>query len=225
MDGLPSMRANAQPWGDVWGGTTGFGSRLYLKKEQYYGKKSDSQHSGRYPPSPGGPHQVGQWCSPWWYFSFLPLQGQHLAFPTVALWVTVGLAICVVGLLAVLAYVCQKKIRQSCEEEENAGNTAATSPQRGWALQRVTEGDGWGELGQILTGMDLPWWWHLLELLGLAGTSRSVPETPCSCIAPGSYFKHTPGLPATQRVPAFHLPPLSILCVSGTHNRACVEHL
>lgn len=98
-----------------------------------------------------------------------PLQGQHLAFPAVALWVTVGLAVCVVGLLAVLAYVCQKKIRQSCEEEENAGNTAATSPQRGWGLQRVTEGDGWGELGQILTGMDLPWWWHLL---GAAGVGR-----------------------------------------------------
>ncbi|KAM6119355.1 CD276 antigen [Pterocles gutturalis] len=50
------------------------------------------------------------------------ITGQHLAFPAVALWVTVGLAICVVGLLAVLAYVCQKKIRQSCEEEEeNAG--------------------------------------------------------------------------------------------------------
>ena len=44
---------------------------------------------------------------------------------------TVGLAICVVGLLAVLAYVCQKKIRQSCEEEEeNAGNVAATPPKR-----------------------------------------------------------------------------------------------
>ncbi|XP_057277131.1 CD276 antigen [Pezoporus wallicus] len=50
------------------------------------------------------------------------ITGQHLAFPAVALWVTVGLAICVVGLLIVLAYVCQKKIRESCEEEEeNAG--------------------------------------------------------------------------------------------------------
>ncbi|XP_030354072.1 CD276 antigen isoform X2 [Strigops habroptila] len=50
------------------------------------------------------------------------ITGQHLAFPAVALWVTVGLAICVVVLLIVLAYVCQKKIRQSCEEEEeNAG--------------------------------------------------------------------------------------------------------
>ncbi|XP_069722864.1 CD276 antigen [Phaenicophaeus curvirostris] len=48
--------------------------------------------------------------------------GQHLGFPAVALWVTVGLAICIVGLLALLVYICQKKIRQSCkEEEENAG--------------------------------------------------------------------------------------------------------
>ncbi|OXB55507.1 hypothetical protein ASZ78_016478, partial [Callipepla squamata] len=49
------------------------------------------------------------------------ITGQHLAFPAAALWVTVGLAICIVVLLAVLAYICQKKIRQSCEEEENAG--------------------------------------------------------------------------------------------------------
>ncbi|XP_064933183.1 CD276 antigen isoform X3 [Columba livia] len=50
------------------------------------------------------------------------ITGQHPRFPTVALWVTVALAICVLGLLIVLAYVCQKKIRESCEEEEeNAG--------------------------------------------------------------------------------------------------------
>ncbi|XP_068814884.1 CD276 antigen isoform X3 [Struthio camelus] len=50
------------------------------------------------------------------------ITGQHLAFPAVALWVTVGLAVCVLGLLAALVYVCQKKIRQSREEEEeNAG--------------------------------------------------------------------------------------------------------
>ncbi|XP_032555708.1 CD276 antigen isoform X1 [Chiroxiphia lanceolata] len=64
---------------------------------------------------------VGQWCSPRCCVS-PPLQGQHLAFPAAALWVTVGLAICVLGLLVVLAYVCHKKIRESCEEEEeNAG--------------------------------------------------------------------------------------------------------
>ncbi|XP_043379972.1 CD276 antigen isoform X2 [Chelonia mydas] len=49
------------------------------------------------------------------------ITGQHLTFPAVALWVTVGLAICILGLLGALAYVCRKKIRQSCkEEEENA---------------------------------------------------------------------------------------------------------
>ncbi|XP_013926754.1 PREDICTED: CD276 antigen-like [Thamnophis sirtalis] len=46
------------------------------------------------------------------------LPGQHLLFPAVALWVTVGLSICLVVLLMVLAYVCQKKIRQSCKEEK-----------------------------------------------------------------------------------------------------------
>uniref|UniRef100_A0A8C6Y1F9 CD276 molecule n=1 Tax=Naja naja TaxID=35670 RepID=A0A8C6Y1F9_NAJNA len=46
------------------------------------------------------------------------ITGQHLLFPAVALWVTVGLSICLVVLLIVLAYVCQKKIRQSCKEEK-----------------------------------------------------------------------------------------------------------
>ncbi|KAK9393912.1 putative antigen [Crotalus adamanteus] len=46
------------------------------------------------------------------------ITGQHLLFPAVALWVTVGLSICLVILLIVLAYVCQKKIRQSCKEEK-----------------------------------------------------------------------------------------------------------
>ncbi|ELW62482.1 CD276 antigen [Tupaia chinensis] len=46
--------------------------------------------------------------------------GQPLAFPPEALWVTVGLSICLVVLLVALAVVCWRKIRQSCEEE-NAG--------------------------------------------------------------------------------------------------------
>uniref|UniRef100_A0A8D0BGR0 CD276 antigen n=1 Tax=Salvator merianae TaxID=96440 RepID=A0A8D0BGR0_SALMN len=46
------------------------------------------------------------------------ITGQHLLFPAVALWVTVGLAVCLVILLVALAYVCQKKIRQSCKEEK-----------------------------------------------------------------------------------------------------------
>ncbi|XP_030313093.1 CD276 antigen [Calypte anna] len=51
------------------------------------------------------------------------ITGQHLAFPAAALWVTVGLSLCVVVLLVILAYVCQKKIRQSCEEEEENTGT------------------------------------------------------------------------------------------------------
>ncbi|XP_028921767.1 CD276 antigen [Ornithorhynchus anatinus] len=45
------------------------------------------------------------------------ITGQHLTFPPEALWVTVGLSICILGLLVALAYVCRKKIKQSCEEE------------------------------------------------------------------------------------------------------------
>lgn len=93
---------------------------------------------------------VRQQCSLWWYFSLPPLQGQHLAFPAVALWLTVGLAICVVGLLAVLAYVCQKKIRQSCEEEEeNAGNVVANPLQKGWGFAGGWWVDGRGWIGGV----------------------------------------------------------------------------
>ncbi|XP_074862646.1 CD276 antigen isoform X2 [Carettochelys insculpta] len=46
------------------------------------------------------------------------ITAQHLTFPAVALWVTVALAACVLGLLGALAYVCRRKIRQSCKEEE-----------------------------------------------------------------------------------------------------------
>ncbi|KAM6058598.1 PREDICTED: CD276 antigen [Chlamydotis macqueenii] len=73
------------------------------------------------------------------------ITGQHLAFPAVALWLTVGLAICVVVLLIVLVYVCQKKIRQSCEEEEeNAGteeqDMEGEEPRT--ALQPLTSAEG-----------------------------------------------------------------------------------
>lgn len=44
------------------------------------------------------------------------ITGQHLVFPPVALWVTVGLAICLLGLLIALAAVCRRKIKESCEE-------------------------------------------------------------------------------------------------------------
>lgn len=43
-----------------------------------------------------------------------------MTFPPEALWVTVGLSICLVILLVALAFVCWRKIKQSCEEE-NAG--------------------------------------------------------------------------------------------------------
>lgn len=43
-----------------------------------------------------------------------------MTFPAEALWVTVGLSVCLVALLVALAYVCWRKIKQSCEEE-NAG--------------------------------------------------------------------------------------------------------
>ncbi|XP_035884049.1 CD276 antigen isoform X1 [Phyllostomus discolor] len=46
--------------------------------------------------------------------------GQPVSFPPEALWVTVGLSICLVVLLVALAFVCWRKIKQSCEEE-NAG--------------------------------------------------------------------------------------------------------
>lgn len=40
-----------------------------------------------------------------------------MTFPAEALWVTVGLSVCLVALLVALAYVCWRKIKQSCEEE------------------------------------------------------------------------------------------------------------
>ncbi|XP_029431021.1 CD276 antigen isoform X2 [Rhinatrema bivittatum] len=49
------------------------------------------------------------------------ITGQPLAFPAVALWVIVALSVCVLALLGALAYICRKKIRQTCEEEENTG--------------------------------------------------------------------------------------------------------
>ncbi|XP_014344349.1 CD276 antigen isoform X2 [Latimeria chalumnae] len=42
--------------------------------------------------------------------------GQQLTFPAVALWVIIGLAVCVLVLLLALAYVCRKKIRETCKE-------------------------------------------------------------------------------------------------------------
>nr|XP_058150447.1 CD276 antigen isoform X1 [Dasypus novemcinctus]XP_058150448.1 CD276 antigen isoform X1 [Dasypus novemcinctus]XP_058150449.1 CD276 antigen isoform X1 [Dasypus novemcinctus] len=46
------------------------------------------------------------------------ISGQPVTFPPVALWVTVGLSVCLVTLLVALAFVCWRKIKQSCEEEK-----------------------------------------------------------------------------------------------------------
>jgi len=79
----------------------------------------------------------------------------------------------------------------------------------------------------------VPWWWHLLKDEGMLGAARvgehqqihAGEPMPAVCITSGGSFKHTPGFPPTHHVSSFHLPALSILCVSGTHNQACMEHL
>ncbi|KAJ8417666.1 hypothetical protein AAFF_G00225090 [Aldrovandia affinis] len=62
--------------------------------------------------------------------------GLNMAFPPVALWVTVGLAVCLLGLLIALAVICGRKIKESWEEankgeegkqlEEDESKTAMT---------------------------------------------------------------------------------------------------
>ncbi|MBN3279800.1 CD276 protein, partial [Polyodon spathula] len=47
---------------------------------------------------------------------FWETRSQHMSFPPLALWVTVGLAVCLLGLLVALAYICRHKIRESCKE-------------------------------------------------------------------------------------------------------------
>ncbi|KAL3992752.1 calcium-independent phospholipase A2 [Sarotherodon galilaeus] len=50
--------------------------------------------------------------------------GQNIAFPPVALWVTVGLAVCLLVLLIALAAVCRRKIKESCEEAKREAEEA-----------------------------------------------------------------------------------------------------
>ncbi|XP_062327756.1 CD276 antigen [Osmerus eperlanus] len=50
----------------------------------------------------------------------LQVAGQNMVFPPVALWVTVGLAVCLLALLIALAAVCRRKIKESCEEARAA---------------------------------------------------------------------------------------------------------
>ncbi|XP_018594381.2 CD276 antigen-like isoform X2 [Scleropages formosus] len=60
------------------------------------------------------------------------ISGQGVAFPTVALWVTVGLAVCLLALLVALALVCRRKIKESCEEEKQLkrGSLKRTTPRQ-----------------------------------------------------------------------------------------------
>ncbi|XP_054900879.1 CD276 antigen [Poeciliopsis prolifica] len=55
---------------------------------------------------------------------FVTVTGQNVAFPPVALWVTVGLAVCLLGLLIALAAVCRRKIKESCEEARREAEEA-----------------------------------------------------------------------------------------------------
>uniref|UniRef100_A0A3P9IHU6 CD276 molecule n=1 Tax=Oryzias latipes TaxID=8090 RepID=A0A3P9IHU6_ORYLA len=57
-------------------------------------------------------------------FAFVTITGQNIAFPPVALWVTVGLAVCLLMLLVALAAVCRRKIKESCEEARREAEEA-----------------------------------------------------------------------------------------------------
>lgn len=56
--------------------------------------------------------------------AFVSISGQSVAFPPVALWVTVGLAVCLLVLLIALAAVCRRKIKESCEEARREAEEA-----------------------------------------------------------------------------------------------------
>lgn len=56
--------------------------------------------------------------------AFVSISGQSMAFPPVALWVTVGLAVCLLLLLIALAAVCRRKIKESCEEARREAEEA-----------------------------------------------------------------------------------------------------
>jgi len=60
--------------------------------------------------------------------SALSASGQNTAFPTAALWVTVGLAVCLLVLLVALAAVCRRKIKESCEVARREGMGEKRSP-------------------------------------------------------------------------------------------------
>ncbi|XP_008309156.1 CD276 antigen isoform X2 [Cynoglossus semilaevis] len=56
--------------------------------------------------------------------AFVTITGQNITFPPVALWVTVGLAVCLLLLLVALAAVCRRKIKESCEEARREAEEA-----------------------------------------------------------------------------------------------------
>uniref|UniRef100_A0A3Q3VI18 Ig-like domain-containing protein n=1 Tax=Mola mola TaxID=94237 RepID=A0A3Q3VI18_MOLML len=57
-------------------------------------------------------------------YAFVTITGQTIAFPPLALWVTVGLAVCLLVLLIALAAVCRRKIKESCEEARREAEEA-----------------------------------------------------------------------------------------------------
>uniref|UniRef100_A0A8C6D0A2 CD276 antigen n=1 Tax=Moschus moschiferus TaxID=68415 RepID=A0A8C6D0A2_MOSMO len=81
------------------------------------------------------------------------ITGQPMTFPPEALWVTVGLSVCLVALLVALAFVCWRKIKQSCEEEnagaedhdgDGEGSKTGKSEPRGTLLAEMDAGPGAG---------------------------------------------------------------------------------
>ncbi|KAK2853580.1 hypothetical protein Q5P01_006241 [Channa striata] len=57
-------------------------------------------------------------------YAFVTITGQNIGFPPVALWVTIGLAVCLLVLLIALAAVCRRKIKESCEEARREAEEA-----------------------------------------------------------------------------------------------------
>uniref|UniRef100_A0A3Q3EZ14 CD276 molecule n=1 Tax=Labrus bergylta TaxID=56723 RepID=A0A3Q3EZ14_9LABR len=60
-------------------------------------------------------------------YAFVTITGQNITFPPVALWVTIGLAVCLLVLLIALAAVCRRKIKESCEEARREAMTLLKS--------------------------------------------------------------------------------------------------
>lgn len=72
----------------------------------------------------------------------LPLpfvSGHCVVFPPVALWVTVGLAVCLLVLLVALAVVCRRKIKESCEEARREGEATGGVPPPSAPVQRLAK--------------------------------------------------------------------------------------